>query len=461
MTCIGNKTAKKYFVFHSLGETTLKDSSVSLHQALATAEIAGANIVDFQSRLDEDCQEISPQTIEKGALLDVCVARGEGKKGDVVSAGICFGQLQRKGSKKPEGKIVCQYAGKMDETQLKKNLKKILNDLYKANYEEVYEIADTKFVIRSETIKKAHGTVVAGLGLTDFHRETYPCETTKSRFFEYRCEYNDARYCFVPVAAESRFDEKGAGSGVHSIIEASTKLDSYDVETDSQAYKAGFHTFEMLSGNLEPEVIAEETRKRVETILEDGKMPVTLSGTAISKIGAYQAITKAHPTVSALVFDGRVNIRDSFQGSECHPYCVNGHAVKSFGSVVHLGVKTCANRERNTFNPESTWFCVDIEGDPNWQSDVMEELGDKVYISINANVFNQAEISATDPLPDGLRFREVMGLLKKVAQKKTVVGIDFVGLNPIAGSRAAETFAASIIYRLISQIEVNSNAKVY
>jgi arginase family enzyme len=59
------------------------------------------------------------------------------------------------------------------------------------------------------------------------------------------------------------------------------------------------------------------------------------------------------------------------------------------------------------------------------------------------------------PEPMGLSYAKVIKLLKLVARKKKIVGLDFVGLNPQEGELSSELAAARLIYQTLCFLTKN------
>ena len=89
----------------------------------------------------------------------------------------------------------------------------------------------------------------------------------------------------------------------------------------------------------------------------------------------------------------------------------------------------------------------------NWISDVVNKLSKNVYITIDLDVFDLAVMPATGtPEPGGLSWHQVINLLKKVTEKRSVVGFDVVELCPSEYSYPQDYLAAKLIYKLLSYI---------
>ena len=83
----------------------------------------------------------------------------------------------------------------------------------------------------------------------------------------------------------------------------------------------------------------------------------------------------------------------------------------------------------------------------------MDRLSENVYVTIDLDVFDPAIMPSTGtPEPGGLDWYAVTSLLKKVAQKKKVVGFDCVELCPNKANKAPDFMAAKLIYNFLSYI---------
>jgi agmatinase len=83
--------------------------------------------------------------------------------------------------------------------------------------------------------------------------------------------------------------------------------------------------------------------------------------------------------------------------------------------------------------------------------EVVAKLGDQVYITFDLDVFDSSVMSSTGtPEPGGLFWHQVAKLLKKVIQKKHLVGFDVVELCPKADNPAPDFLAAKLVYKILS-----------
>jgi agmatinase len=100
-----------------------------------------------------------------------------------------------------------------------------------------------------------------------------------------------------------------------------------------------------------------------------------------------------------------------------------------------------------------TFFWHRLAELPQWEEEACQALSPQVYVTIDLDVLDPGIMPAVGtPEPGGLDWRAVTGLLRRVAQKKTVVGFDVVELTPIPGFVAPDFLAAKLIYRFIGEI---------
>src|SRR5439155_1012489 len=82
---------------------------------------------------------------------------------------------------------------------------------------------------------------------------------------------------------------------------------------------------------------------------------------------------------------------------------------------------------------------------------VGDSLSETVYITIDVDGFDPAIMPATGtPEPGGLSWYEALALLRRVIERRTVVGCDVVELSPIPGQVAPNFLCAKLVYKILS-----------
>ena len=227
---------------------------------------------------------------------------------------------------------------------------------------------------------------------------------------------------------------KGTKTAPNSIITASNELESYDIETDSEPYKVGIHTAEVEN----PKNITKSDKFRIAIGGEHSITPIL-----VEKLD--------QDNLSILQIDAHADLKDEFEGRKDSHACAMRRVHEINRNIVQVGIRSL-DREESEFIKEhqiNTFFMKDIGG--NWISKLVPTLKDKVYITIDMDGFDPSVIPAVGtPEPSGLRYSQVIGLLKEVFKEKEVVGMDFVELCPKDDDLISPFTTAKLIYQSIA-----------
>ncbi|MBA4389501.1 MAG: agmatinase [Syntrophus sp. (in: bacteria)] len=270
-----------------------------------------------------------------------------------------------------------------------------------------------------------------------------------------KTDYTQALTVILPVP----FDKtstwlKGADKGPAAIIEASSYLEFYDIETDSEVFKKGIFTAKPIDAVSSPALI-KKTDSAVSKYLQDNKLVVTLGGEHSVSIGVIKSYTEHYEDLSILHLDAHADSRDSYEGSRYNHACVIARARECTGNIVSVGIRSMDASERSVVDSKRMFFAHMIHDSDKWINRAVNLLTDNVYITIDLDVFDPGIMPSTGtPEPGGLGWYQVMKLLSSVSQSKRIVGFDVVELCP-SNAKAPDFLAAKLIYMLLSYIEVN------
>ncbi len=262
---------------------------------------------------------------------------------------------------------------------------------------------------------------------------------------------SDGGIVFLPVPFDATSTWiKGADKGPEAIISASANMELYDIETDSEVYTEGIYTAEPVVERGSAEQMVEKVRKAAGGYLDKGKFVVTVGGEHSVSIGAIAAHSEKFENITILQLDAHCDLRGEYEGSRFNHGCVMARA-REFGSVVQVGVRSMSAQEKAAVEPGRVFFARDIHKSSNWVDKVISKLTEKVYITIDLDVFDTGIMPATGtPEPGGLGWYEITGLLRKVCMKRELVGFDVVELCPNEHSQGSDFLAAKLIYKLLS-----------
>jgi len=246
----------------------------------------------------------------------------------------------------------------------------------------------------------------------------------------------------------------GTEKGPAALIDASRNLELYDVETRREASDEGIFTAPILSPKSCDAMIKEVEQAAI-TYLEAGKFLVAVGGEHSISFPLVKAHAERYGPISVLQLDAHTDLVDAYEGNP-HSHASVMARVRTLSSVestVAVGIRSMAKEEAALMQKEKIFFAHELTDDLKWMDQVVDELSDRVYITFDLDVFDSALMPATGtPEPGGISWNTAMILLKKVIQKRSVVGFDVVELCPIPGMHAPDYLAAKLVYKCMNYL---------
>jgi len=105
--------------------------------------------------------------------------------------------------------------------------------------------------------------------------------------------------------------------------------------------------------------------------------------------------------------------------------------------------------------PTRVFWATDIVERPTreWAEEVAAALSPHVYLTFDLDALDPSIMPATGtPEPGGLSWEQAIHLLRTVARRRTLVGMDVVELLPTPGLHAADFLAAKLTYRILGYV---------
>jgi len=269
-------------------------------------------------------------------------------------------------------------------------------------------------------------------------------------------DYKSAKIIVFPVPYDYTATwQKGADLGPEAIIEASAHVELYDIETDTEVHLQGIHTFQLLHPPRSPEDMTQVIKQKFSSFIKDGKFPVMLGGNHSITPGAVQGIKDYFSDLSVLQLDAHADLRESYHGSMFNHACVM-QRVKEVCPAVQVGIRSMDREEFDRLDMARVFFARDIPLKDDWIDKVVDLLSSHVYVTIDLDVFDPSVMPSTGtPEPGGLDWYQVIGLLRKVAEERHVVGFDVAELMPNKYNKAPDFMAAKLVYKFLSYIFKN------
>lgn len=243
---------------------------------------------------------------------------------------------------------------------------------------------------------------------------------------------------------------KGADKGFMAFMEASANMELYDIETDSEVYKKGIHILPELDVKGSPEKVFSEVYRNTRQLLETDKFLTFFGGEHSISIGIIKALYERYPDITVLQLDAHADLRAEYNGSKYNHACALHDAAHNC-NLIQVGIRSMDKSEEEFLNQRQTYFAHRIHESDGWMKKVIGQMTDKVYITVDLDVFDPAIMPSTGtPEPGGMDWYKVISLLRRVFEKKDVLGFDIVELAPIEGYRAADFLAAKLYYKMLN-----------
>ena len=286
-----------------------------------------------------------------------------------------------------------------------------------------------------------------------------PVPQTPANFLALPPEQADlarARVALIPVPVDSTTSfRSGARYGPAAIIAASAALEDYDLELGIDVAELGIHTAAPLEPDVgDPERMARRVRTAVSYYQRKGKLTGVIGGDHSVAIGSALACRERHPGMSVLYIDAHADLRDEYQGTAW------GHGSAARRIAEHCpvrlaGVRTLAAEERDYITAAGIAVTYWPPANPGgYIADIIAGLGAPgapVYISVDLDALDPSEMAAVGtPEPGGMRWAELLALLRQVAERRPVAGFDVCELAPNEGLPAHAYTAARLVYKLVA-----------
>ena len=155
--------------------------------------------------------------------------------------------------------------------------------------------------------------------------------------------------------------------------------------------------------------------------------------------------------MSVLQIDAHADLREEFEDSK-HSHACAMKRSSEFANVVQVGIRSLSEEEADYVKEKNLklFWARDIVNDDRWFDEAISRLSNDVYITFDVDGLDPSIMPSTGtPEPGGLGYYQTMRFLKKVFEKKNVVGCDLVELAPMKGNHAPDFMCSKIVYKMI------------
>jgi agmatinase len=267
-------------------------------------------------------------------------------------------------------------------------------------------------------------------------------------------DFEHARVVILPIPLDRTTSYvAGTRNGPHEILVASSHMELWDEETQTDVHSIGIFTLpemEFPFASMD-EVVGEIRRVAAELVNRD-KFPFVLGGEHSITPAVVGAVAAKYPGLSVLQIDAHADLRDSFMGTPHNHACAMRRTLE-FARTTQVGIRSLSPEEAAAAPSLQTeiFYDFNMRANADWIDRVVDSLTEHVYITIDVDGLDPAIMPATGtPEPGGLSWYETLTLLRRVIERRTVVGCDVVELSPMPGHVAPNFLCAKLIYKILS-----------
>jgi agmatinase len=267
-------------------------------------------------------------------------------------------------------------------------------------------------------------------------------------------DFENARVVILPVPLDRTTSYvPGTRNGPHEILVASSHMEHWDEETETDVHGIGICTLpEMELPFPTMDEVMREIRRVAAEIVSRDKFPVVLGGEHSITAPVVAALAARHPGLSVLQIDAHADLRDSFMGTRYSHACAMRRTLE-YARCTQVGIRSLSTEEAAAVStlPTTIFYDFNMRQDSRWIDRVVDSLSDDVYITIDCDGFDPAIMPAVGtPEPGGLSWYEGLALLRRVIERRHVVGCDIVELCPMPGNVAPSFLCARLLYKILT-----------
>jgi agmatinase len=267
-------------------------------------------------------------------------------------------------------------------------------------------------------------------------------------------DFDNARVVILPVPLDRTTSYvAGTRNGPHEILVASSHMELWDEETETDVHGIGICTLPQMELPFPTmDEVIDEIRRVAAEIVNRGKFPVVLGGEHSITAPVVAAMAAKYKGLSVLQIDAHADLRDSYMGTR-HSHACAMRRTLEYAPCTQVGIRSLSAEEAAAAPtlPTTIFYDFNMRRDSQWIDHIVDSLSGDVYITIDCDGFDPAIIPAVGtPEPGGLGWYEGLALLRRVIERRRVVGCDIVELCPTPGSTASNFLCARLLYKILS-----------
>src|SRR6476659_4894836 len=278
--------------------------------------------------------------------------------------------------------------------------------------------------------------------------------------------FDNARVLVLPVSYEGTVSYGGGtGAGAMAIVDASRNMELYEEETDAEVYKIGIHTLPEFTARETPEAMMNGLYDESKRLLDSDKFICMLGGEHSVSAPIIKAHHEKYENLSVLQIDAHADLRDSYDGTPHSHASIMARVVRDLHiPSVQVGIRSISGDEARALKdglPTKIYWARDIVGRTDWIDEAIDNLSENVYLTIDIDGLDPSIMPTTGtPEPGGLGWYETLALIRKLAEKRRVVGMDLVEYSYVDNLDAPAFLCSKLVYKSLAYIFKGGTPKI-
>lgn len=278
--------------------------------------------------------------------------------------------------------------------------------------------------------------------------------------------FDSARILVLPVSYEGTVSYgTGTAAGAMAIVNASRNMELYEEETDSEVYKLGIHTLDEFKPRKTPDEMMSSLYDYTNGLLKSKKFLCMLGGEHSVSAPIIKAHAEQFHNLSVLQIDAHADLRDTYDGTPHSHASIMARVVKDLRiPSVQVGIRSISGDEARSLAdglPTKIFWARDIVGRTDWIDNAIDSLTENVYLTIDIDGLDPSIVPTTGtPEPGGLGWYETLALIRRLAERKRIVGMDLVEYSYFENYDSPAFLCAKLVYKSLAYIFRDESPKV-
>ena len=269
----------------------------------------------------------------------------------------------------------------------------------------------------------------------------------------------------VPFDVTSTY-RTGARFGPTAIRQASLNIETYSFRTGLDVEDLQLHDLGDVHVSADTEKTLERTKLVIESILEVGKMPVTIGGEHTITLGIMNGYGKKAQKTALVSFDAHLDLRNEYMDLKLShtTFMRRTNETVKPAKIIELGTRAVCKEELAYARKAGIEFFTTQQIRNNGMEQTVKQLKaklanyDSIYVSVDMDFLDPAYVpAAQNPESDGLEPHCLLGILGEICDKR-VAGFDVLEIAPPYDQGASAIQAAKIIFEILCSIEKSRKA---